>query len=1557
MDGLVYELGVDEGGNPDGAIIKVDGQPLITPIEFQFIGNESIQKTITVEHPNTGQFTFEDLELYFATACQIDHSESVGFDLQNGSGFLIYDDFQSEAAANGEKEIYSRFYLPLELDVYFVEPCSPIDISFPLQNHVVTPSNENLFVTLTEYDNQDPDLDVVRLQYRLMEGDGSWINILELPASSFANDPVFKIVQWDMMELEDGAYELRAVADCSGTIGGNLSPGISEVIKVIKETEAPGLFGAPQPADGILSPGDEISITFNELINCNEVLAADGIGSNINLNNIALINTETGALVPFSHQCVGDKIIITPEVQSKFINDKVLKARATAVKDLAGNEMEVPVGGPGSSEVNYKEWEFLVDLNPLRWQAGSNISESVIEGSGLTVTRKIVNNSGTPLDYTITGPRIDNPDGSVNYGPVPVWMNVFPLNGTLEPGELKTITFNFPDDLPQNEYLSEINVVGTDGNKAIEVDYRVLCPSPIWEFDATAFTYSMNFTLELNIQGDVSEDDMDIVAAFIDGELRGKAYVEYVPSLDRYEAFLTVYSDNFLDADVTFQIWDANECALYGQVLESFPFAADELIGTPNEPQVLHTNGLILREIPLHTGWNWISFNLGFPNSDLDSVLVSLEHPENDLIKSQTAFASYIGDPLNQWIGSLIDLGNISMYQFQADVPDMISLVGTPIDYTNIEIPIQPGWNWISYLPQDALTVDEALASLTPLNGDLIKSQTAFAQYLAGFGWIGNLDFMQAPKGYLLKSTNPDILVYPDVGNFKHEIVETRTVSYSPWEVTPADFEHTMIMVGVLSEDDYNLTKEGMTLGAFVNGEVRGVAPAIYIEALGEWMFFLTIYANQSGEPLRFKLNEADDDNIFDLNEAMWFSIDGQEGTVETPIPFTLDFEVSTVESKGLENDLLVWPNPFSGITNVSFRTPDSGEAIVTMVDATGNLVKMVEIDAKTGWNSLRWEVSGLASGMYVIKIYLLLAGIIILPGVNKVKAQGPNWSVNAPSFVNSMSITAQIQVDGLPENGAENILGAFVGNELRGVASPFIIGGQAYYFLTVHSNVVTGEMLSFRVYLSDADNVLPALEEAVFVKNGQVGGFPLGFKVNVSLASDFPISLLPIPSDTTLTGIPFPEIVLENFLVTQDNDPVVWSVGTSPNLQGNINGNNGLIVTPLDPAWTGTDSLLVTVTETGTANGYFASQWIRFTVEEDYGLPVFAKMPAWFFRDYLPFPGGDLDEYVTFGGPCLEYSVELILPEDDIPTPVWPQPNTNSGSMSLVVRADFGGKAFDGSSDLLAGFVNGQLAGSASPVNVGGESLFFLTLANLGSGEVTFEFFDAEHEYLHTKAPGLAFVPAGAVGSVVDPFIVEFSPFLVEVDVEGVWTTTLLDPLWMGELQGIFSAVDCGYSQKRDSMEVTFFRVPPPEIQLLTGITDLACGSDFFFVRVDPGQNSYRQLVIRNEGLGSLNITSFAFGGDSVFTIENEPMTPFYIPPSQQEVLTLRFSPTAEQAYSGTLTILNDDEDEPGCIVNLMGTVTIPTMGQWAFFLFGLSVFTMMVVGLYNIKFKEEIR
>jgi hypothetical protein len=480
----------------------------------------------------------------------------------------------------------------------------------------------------------------------------------------------------------------------------------------------------------------------------------------------------------------------------------------------------------------------------------------------------------------------------------------------------------------------------------------------------------MNFSLELDIEGNISDDRQDIVAAFIDGELRGKAYVEHVAPLDRYEAFLTVYSDEFIDGTIEFQIWDANECLLYSNIIETFPYVADELEGTPDNPVTLHTSGLILRDIPLHPGWNWISFNLGLPDPSLGQALSTLKHPQGDLIKSQTAFANYISSA-DSWIGSLNEVNNTSMFQYRADVHDTINMVGLPIDLSTVGIPVESGWNWIGYLPQEPLTVNEALSSLTALNGDVVKSQTAFAQYVAGFGWLGNLEYMQAPKGYLLRIGNAGTLQYPDnfTGGISAEKKNNTVTFKSPWSVDPTNFEHSMILVGTLEKNGENITQEGQSLGVFAGGETRGVAQSMYIEQLDQWMFFLTVYANQSGEPLTFRLFDSFTDETVELTEEMTFSIDGQVGSVEEPTPFILSEVLSADEPDEVNQGLWVQPNPFGRFLNIRFNAATSDVAIVTLSDAMGRIVRYDEIGTSVGRNGLDWNTQDLAPGMYVVKV------------------------------------------------------------------------------------------------------------------------------------------------------------------------------------------------------------------------------------------------------------------------------------------------------------------------------------------------------------------------------------------------------------------------------------------------------------------------------------------------------------------------------------------------------------------------------------------------------------
>ena len=134
-------------------------------------------------------------------------------------------------------------------------------------------------------------------------------------------------------------------------------------------------------------------------------------------------------------------------------------------------------------------------------------------------------------------------------------------------------------------------------------------------------------------------DEEDIVAAFIDDELRGRAYVEYFPhgEVEDYLAYLTVYGDTTercsMDT-IRLEVWDASACLRYGEVQENFTFydggSADRVGGSAIKC-CIHTNSLILREIPLGHGWNWLSFNLTFPDNSLNAALAvtrpSLNNP------------------------------------------------------------------------------------------------------------------------------------------------------------------------------------------------------------------------------------------------------------------------------------------------------------------------------------------------------------------------------------------------------------------------------------------------------------------------------------------------------------------------------------------------------------------------------------------------------------------------------------------------------------------------------------------------------------------------------------------------------------------------------------------------------------------------------------------------------------------------------------------------------------------------------------------------------------------
>lgn len=945
--------------NPHGAVIQLNGTTLNnSTIQYIVPYGTSIPITVTVERGPI-EYDYDSLLVALVSECELERNLALSIPL------------------DADPKFFSDQYI----SVSFIRPCSEVDINEPQQNWVLynsvdTPDIMN--VTVSGYNLGEADFKLIRLQYRKEKGDGAWINVpgvnerynpnwIDYNSEPNTLGETFTQFSWDTDGLSDGDYEIRAVAVCTGDASNK--PGFSQTIKGTIDREAPSLLGVPMPSDGVYHVGDEISFTFNQDINCSKLIQADIL----NANNIGLYDATTDDLIDATISCFENKIIIDPNFQNDIFENKIIRVELHNIEDLVGNTL-IEEG-----------WEFYVDRNELAWLTDS-IEMTKYDDETKTITASIHNRGGYPVSYTMQD--------------VPDWVHVSPNAGTLVANEIEEITFTVDETTPLG-WFSDSIVMHTEtgvnpffmgGDEVLNMAARVICRPDNWivnpeNFDASDFSYSMNFTLALNIEGQLSEDEQDLVGAYVDGELRGVGKLQYNPELDNYLAFLTAYSNSASSELVEFQIWDASECKLFALILESFPFNADEIIGSPLNPQTIHTDSKVLRKIFVHPGWNWLSMNVDQVDPTINGAMSSLTNPEGGLIKGQISFSSY-STSLDLWLGTLDSISPLPMYQYNSTAYDSLSIVGTLLS-PDTPISLLSGWNWIGYVPNEKLTIEKALSSLTSTDGDIIKSQISFAQYVENFGWIGNLNFLDAPNGYLLKSANADVLIYPDPQNFKDPSntnfkaaphggsgitmidQEEATLLSSYWDVDATQFEHNMNMIAIVigTEGNSNLLKEGDELGAFVGDELRGSSIVTHIPALDSYMIFMTVHANKQGELLTFKFYDAELEQVFEIEESAGFTSNSVVGEVDNP----QELHLATTTGLSYEESnagITTYPNPFSTSVFVKFYGTSSEADQLVITDVFSRVVRIIDVQVKQGENIVEWNPSAeIATGTYFMKL------------------------------------------------------------------------------------------------------------------------------------------------------------------------------------------------------------------------------------------------------------------------------------------------------------------------------------------------------------------------------------------------------------------------------------------------------------------------------------------------------------------------------------------------------------------------------------------------------------
>ena len=97
------------------------------------------------------------------------------------------------------------------------------------------------------------------------------------------------------------------------------------------------------------------------------------------------------------------------------------------------------------------------------------------------------------------------------------------------------------------------------------------------------------------------------------------------------------------------------------------------------------------------------------------------------------------------------------------------------------------------------------------------------------------------------------------------------------------------------------------------------------------------------------------------------------------------------------------------------------------------------------------------------------------------------HWSVNPHQFEHNMTITADVEIDGI-QISEDDQLGVFVNGECRGTAVPTYFPLTDSYTINLMTYGETGDELSFRVYQSETNTEIEVLDNLTFEINGIIG-------------------------------------------------------------------------------------------------------------------------------------------------------------------------------------------------------------------------------------------------------------------------------------------------------------------------------------------------------------------------------------------------------------------------------------------------------------------------------------
>ena len=666
-------------------------------------------------------------------------------------------------------------------------------------------------------------------------------------------------------------------------------------------------------------------------------------------------------------QYSNDVPAIKPERQLiKFLTTNVIKEGemiiAPVVTDwasLEGQILDITVKGMFDSANNMQQspvtWTAYVNRNEVSWfTEGYNEIVDLVKNSGEAKTFEItlLNKGGKKHPFTING--------------LPTWLNLSKKSGTIEPDSKVIITATIDKEITVGEYLENLQLQTDFGyDQKLQVKLRVLAQEPNWTVDPTRFDYSMNIIGKIKVNDVLSTDPYDKIAIFHKDEVRGSVKLVYNESYKEYFAFVTAYSNENSGEELKFKIWDASQ----GRILEasidtksSITFMDNNVIGSLSRPSIFSDTGFVEQQILLNKGWTWTSLNVYDESfSDINKLTNSLilETSNRILSHSPAQLETYFKDqsaPLNSgWSGTISANGGLfpsKMYKANINNEQILQIRGKRVDVAKWSFPIKQNWNWLPYPLTSNVATNEALAYFDATDGDVIKSQNLFAVYDPIIGWNGTLKYLEAGKGYMIKSGKEQSLKYPNTksenlrSKFKASLI-TDQETINPEFKQYSQNMNAIVLLPKGFDKLYAYDANGVLKGATISQVVNGVS-----------LSFITIYG-ENAETLVFTIGDGFTKKM--TTKSFVFKGNDVLGTLLNPL-------ILEDVSNSVINGTSIYPNPFDTKLNIALNLAKSQQVKIQLFTIASQLVFTEEKYVEKG-NNLLEVAPNVAQGVYILQI------------------------------------------------------------------------------------------------------------------------------------------------------------------------------------------------------------------------------------------------------------------------------------------------------------------------------------------------------------------------------------------------------------------------------------------------------------------------------------------------------------------------------------------------------------------------------------------------------------